>query len=172
MTDINKKEKMSAAELCYRLFVIFLAVGFSALIIISLITARSVVGNEPAVKRAAAVLSSIFFALLIMALLTLVLCWISMKKTSAANLMLSTLLMTVSCIFLLLNVKWVYTVYAYGSGNGSFVRKQIGKTVESYYAFLDSVHFRWLLMGFAAAFIIILGAVSFFHLRRSHRKGR
>ena len=89
-----------------------------------------------------------------------------MKKTGAANLMVSTLLMTVSDIFLLLNCKWVYIVYSYGSGNEMFVQKQIGETAESYYTFLDGVHFRWLLLGFAVSFIIILGFVSLFHLKR------
>ncbi len=172
MTDVKVKEKMSAVELSYRLFIMFLSVGFSVLIVISLITARSVVGNETAVKHAAAILSSVFFALLIMALITLLLCWVSMRRTGAANLMVSTLILTVSCIFLLLNVKWVYTVYAYGSGNESFVSKQIGETIESYFDFLDMVHFRWLLMGFSVAFIIILGAVSFFHLKHPHKKDR
>lgn len=166
MTESDKKDKMGAAELCYRLFVILLSIGFGALLPASLITAKKVVGNEYDVKNAAVILSSIFFALVIMSLVTLVVCWASMKKTGAANLMVSTLLMTVSDIFLLFNCKWVYIVYSYGSGSEELIRKQIGETVEEYYTFLDEVHLRWLLLGFAVSFIIILGVVSFFHLKR------
>lgn len=166
MTDSDKKDKMGAAELCYRLFVMLLSFGFAALLFAALITAKAVVGNEDNVKNAAVILSSIFFALVIMSLVTLTVCWAAMKKTGAANLMVSTLLMTVSNIFLLLNCKWVYTVYSYGSDNEKLVKKQIGETVESYYTFLEGVHFRWLLLGFALSFIIILGLVSLFHLKR------
>lgn len=166
MTDFDKKDKMGAAELCYRLFVMLLSVGFASVLLASVITAKAVVGNEDEVKNAAVILSSIFFALVIMSLITLIVCWVSMKKTGAANLMVSTLLMTVSNIFLLLNCKWVYTVYSYGSGNETFVQKQTGETIESYYTFLAGVHLRWLLLGFAVSFIIILGFVSFFHLKR------
>lgn len=166
MTESGKKDKMGASELCYRLFVILLSVGFGALLPAAWITAKAVIGNEDNVKNAAVILSSIFFALIIMSLVTLIICWVSMKKTGAANLMVSTLLMTVSDIFLLLNCKWVYIVYSYGSDNEMFVQKQIGETVESYYTFLDGVHFRWLLLGFAVSFIIILGFVSLFHLKR------
>lgn len=166
MTESDKKDKMGASELCYRLFVILLSVGFGALLPAAWITAKAVVGNEDNVKNASVILSSIFFALIIMSLVTLIICWVSMKKTGAANLMVSTLLMTVSDIFLLLNCKWVYIVYSYGSGNEIFVQKQIGETAESYYTFLDGVHFRWLLLGFAVSFIIILGFVSLFHLKR------
>lgn len=166
MTDSVKKDKMGAAELCYRLFVMLLSVGFAALLLASVITAKAVVGSEDHVKNASVILSSIFFALIIMALVTLIVCWAAMKKTGAANLMVSTLLMTVSDICLLFNCKWVYIVYSYGSGNEKIVKKQIGETVESYYTFLESIHFRWLLLGFAVSFIIILGLVSFFHLKR------
>lgn len=166
MTDSGKKDKIGAAELCYRLFVMLLSVGFAALLAASVITAKAVVGNESQVKNAAVVLSSIFFALVIMSLVTLMICWVAMKKTGAANLMVSTLLMTVSDICLLLNCKWVYTVYSYGSGSEALVQKQIGETIESYYTFLEGVHFRWLLLGFAVSFIIILGFVSFFNLKR------
>ncbi|MCD7726762.1 MAG: hypothetical protein LUH57_00200 [Ruminococcus sp.] len=172
MKNSDNRNKMGSAELCYRLFIIFISALFLLLLLASLIVAKAVVGNEENVKTSCGVLSSIFFALVIMTLATLIVCWVAMKKTGAANLMVSTLLMTVSSVFLLLNCKWVYTVYAYSAGNDEFVLSQIGDTVESYYDFLDSVHLRWLLLGFALAFIVILGAVSFFHLKRYRQEIR
>lgn len=172
MAEGSNNKKTSAAEFCYRFFIILLAIGFFVFISACFITAKSVVGNETAVRKACAVLSSVFFALVIMAFITLVLCWVAMRRTERANLMVSTLLLTVSDICLALNIKWAYTVYAYGSGRDSFVESQIGKTVESYYDFLSGVYFRWLLLGFACAFILILGAVSFFHIRRARKERR
>lgn len=168
-TEINNKSP--GVEVCYRLFIIMLAVGYIAFIPACFIVSNTAVGSEQTAKRAAVILPSIFYALVLMTFATLIICWFAMKKTGRANLMLTTPFLAVICIFLALNIRWVYVVYAYGSDNEDFVEASVGTTVESYYDFLSSIRVRQLLLGFAVAGIIILGAISFFHMRRERKYG-